>query len=94
MLNQFQRRGFGFDMVLASLNSNEHSISTSPMASEPHSPSSEPPLFVFKITTQINEKLTPSTFTQIRTQFEALLIEYDLMKFVSGTSKCPLPMTL
>jgi hypothetical protein len=34
--------------------------------------------------TTINEKLTASTFPQWRAQFEALLIGYDLMNFVTG----------
>jgi len=39
--------------------------------------------------TAINEKLTASTFPQWRAQFEALLIGYDLMNFVSGDLPCP-----
>jgi len=39
--------------------------------------------------TTINEKLIPSTFPQWRAQFEALLIGYDLIDFVTGTHKCP-----
>ncbi|KAJ0016455.1 hypothetical protein Pint_10413 [Pistacia integerrima] len=49
----------------------------------------ENPLVVFNITAQINEKLTPSTFPQWHAQFEALLIGYDLMDYVDGTSQCP-----
>jgi hypothetical protein len=37
----------------------------------------------------INEKLIPSTFPQWRAQFEALLIGYDLIDFVTGIHKCP-----
>ena len=37
----------------------------------------------------INEKLTASTFPQWRAQFEALLIGYDLMNFVTGDLQCP-----
>ena len=47
------------------------------------------PLVVFNITAQINEKLTPSTFPQWRAQFEALLIGYDLMNYVTGDLLCP-----
>lgn len=50
--------------------------------------SSETPLVVFNITTQINEKLTPSTFPQWRAQFEVLLIGYDLMDYVNGELHC------
>ena len=46
-------------------------------------------IIAFNITGQINEKLTPSTFLQWRAQFEALLIGYDLLKFVEGTLRCP-----
>ncbi|KAJ0007349.1 hypothetical protein Pint_30804 [Pistacia integerrima] len=49
----------------------------------------ENPLVVFNITAQINEKLTPSTFSQWRAQFEALLIGYDLMDYVNGDSILP-----
>lgn len=51
--------------------------------------STETPTVVFNIITQINEKLTPSTFPQWRAQFETLLIDYDLMDFISGISHCP-----
>ncbi|KAF5455151.1 hypothetical protein F2P56_024756, partial [Juglans regia] len=37
----------------------------------------------------INEKLTPSTFPQWHAQFEALLISYDLLDYVTGDSQCP-----
>jgi hypothetical protein len=50
----------------------------------------EPSLVVFNITTQINEKLTPSSFSQWQAQFEALLIGYDLLDCVNGESQCPL----
>ena len=46
-------------------------------------------LIALNITTQINEKLTPSTFPQWRAQFEALLIGYDLLDYVNGISSCP-----
>ena len=42
-----------------------------------------------RATTTINEKLVPSTFPQWRAQFEALLIGYDLIDFVTGIHKCP-----
>ena len=46
-------------------------------------------LIALNITTQINEKLTPTTFPQWRAQFEALLIGYDLLDYVEGTLRCP-----
>ncbi|WKA00424.1 hypothetical protein VitviT2T_018778 [Vitis vinifera] len=42
------------------------------------------PIITINATTTINEKLTPSTFPQWRAQFEALLIGYDLIDFVTG----------
>ena len=45
-------------------------------------------LIALNITTQINEKLTPTTFPQWRAQFEALLIGYDLLDYVQGTLRC------
>ena len=68
--------------------SNENSI---PMSST-NQPISSPELSLvfFNITTQINEKLTPSSFPQWRAQFEALLIGYDLLDYVNGESQCPL----
>ncbi|RVW64180.1 Retrovirus-related Pol polyprotein from transposon RE2 [Vitis vinifera] len=57
--------------------------------SSPTQPTFEIPLVVFNITAQINEKLTPSSFPQWRAQFEALLIGYDLMDYVTGESRCP-----
>ncbi|XP_042944777.1 uncharacterized protein LOC122278658 [Carya illinoinensis] len=65
--------------------SNEHSI----LMSSPTQPISKIPLVVFNITAQINEKLTPSSFPQWRAQFEALLIGYDLMDYVTGAFRCP-----
>ena len=47
------------------------------------------PLIALNITTQINEKLTPSTFSQWCAQFEALIIGYDLLNYVEGTIRCP-----
>ncbi|GFS40217.1 hypothetical protein Acr_00g0067230 [Actinidia rufa] len=47
------------------------------------------PLITLNITAQINEKLTPSTFPQWRAQFEALLIDYDLLDYVEGTLQYP-----
>ena len=46
------------------------------------------PIITINATTTINEKLTPSTFPQWRAQFEALLIGYDLIDFVTGVKKC------
>ena len=46
-------------------------------------------LIALNITAQINEKLTPTTFPQLRAQFEALLIGYDLLVYVQGTLRCP-----
>ncbi|KAF5475981.1 hypothetical protein F2P56_007732 [Juglans regia] len=48
----------------------------------------EPHLISINAATQINEKLTPATFPQWRAQFEALLIGYDLLNFVTGTLTC------
>ena len=53
--------------------------------------STENTLIVLTITTQINEKLMPSTFPQWRAQFEALLIGYNLLDYVHGVSQCPSP---
>ena len=68
--------------------SNENSILSSynPI-STPTSPI-EIPLIAFNISTQINEKLTPSTFSQWRAQFEALLIGYDLLDYITGDHPC------
>ncbi|RVW19000.1 Retrovirus-related Pol polyprotein from transposon RE1 [Vitis vinifera] len=41
------------------------------------------PIITINASTTINEKLTPSTFPQWRAQFEALLIGYDLIDFVT-----------
>ena len=49
----------------------------------------ENPLIALNITAQINKKLIPSTFPQWRAQFEALLIGYDLLDYVTGLSVCP-----
>ena len=48
------------------------------------------PLIALNIPTQINEKLTSSTFPQWCAQFEALLIGYNLLDYVEGTLRCPL----
>jgi hypothetical protein len=68
--------------------SNENLIPMS-FANQPTS-SPELSLVFFNITTQINEKLTPSSFPQWRAQFVALLIGYDLLDYVNGESQCPL----
>ena len=46
-------------------------------------------LTALNITAQINEKLTPTTFSQWRARFEALLIGYNLLDYVQGTLWCP-----
>jgi hypothetical protein len=51
--------------------------------------STENALIALTITTQINEKLTSSTFPRWRAQFEALLIGYNLFDYVHGISQCP-----
>ena len=51
----------------------------------------ETTLIALNITSQINEKLKPSTFPQWRAQFEALLIGYNLLDYVQGVSQCPSP---
>ncbi|KAF5468892.1 hypothetical protein F2P56_013003 [Juglans regia] len=53
------------------------------------SASSNNPLITINAATTINEKLTSSTFSQWRAQFEALLIGYDLMNFVTSDLQCP-----
>ncbi|KAF5443117.1 hypothetical protein F2P56_035705 [Juglans regia] len=81
-------------MVSDDHTSNETTIPNSDMSSsqnpnnQPFSPT-ETPLVALNITAQINEKLTPSTFSQWRAQFEALLIGYDLLDYVNGLSVCP-----
>jgi len=55
----------------------------------PHS-TTEAPLIALNIATQINEKLTPSTFPQWHVQFEALLIGYNLIDYVTSDKPCPL----
>eukprot|EP00258_Populus_trichocarpa_P037861 XP_024453880.1 uncharacterized protein LOC112326993 [Populus trichocarpa] len=47
------------------------------------------PIITINAATTINEKLIPSTFPQWRAQFEALLISYDLIDFVTGIHTCP-----
>ena len=49
----------------------------------------ETPLIALIITTQINEKITSSTFSQWRTQFKAFLIGYDLMDYATDRSVYP-----
>ncbi|RVW27791.1 Retrovirus-related Pol polyprotein from transposon RE2 [Vitis vinifera] len=84
--------------------SNESIPPISPMSSSPEQPqihfnthpisSTETTLVALNITAQINEKLTSSTFPQWRAQFEALLIGYDLLDYVTGISQCPSPSDL
>ncbi|RVX10738.1 Retrovirus-related Pol polyprotein from transposon RE2 [Vitis vinifera] len=79
--------------------SNESIPPISPMSSSPEQPqihlnthpisSTETTLVALNITAQINEKLTPFTFPQWRAQFEALLIGYDLLDYVTDISQCP-----
>ncbi|XP_041020409.1 uncharacterized protein LOC121262040 [Juglans microcarpa x Juglans regia] len=47
------------------------------------------PLIALNIIAQINEKLTPSTFPQWHTQFETLLIGYNLLDYIEGTLQFP-----
>ena len=76
-------------MVSGASPSNENPIlTTHHPVSTPTSPI-ETLLIAFNISTQINEKLTPSTFPQWHAQFEALLIGYDLLDFVTGDHPCP-----
>ncbi|XP_042968974.1 uncharacterized protein LOC122301643 [Carya illinoinensis] len=49
----------------------------------------ERPIIPINVVTTINEKLTPTTFPQWRVQFEALLIGYGLIDFVTGKHQCP-----
>ena len=44
---------------------------------------------IITLNTTIKEKLTPSTFPEWRAQFEALLVGYDLIDFVTGAKECP-----
>ncbi|XP_042939554.1 uncharacterized protein LOC122274594 [Carya illinoinensis] len=53
--------------------------------------STENTLVALYITAQINDKLAPSNFPYWCAQFEALLIGYDLLDYVTGISKCPSP---
>ncbi|XP_040997072.1 uncharacterized protein LOC121243077 [Juglans microcarpa x Juglans regia] len=53
------------------------------------SSSSETSIITINPATTINEKLTPATFSQWRAQFEALLIGYDLIDFVTRKHQCP-----
>ena len=47
------------------------------------------PITTINTVTTINKKLTPSTFSQWRAQFEALLIDYDFIDFFTGAKKSP-----
>jgi hypothetical protein len=75
----------------------EQEISNENLIPHNHNPISTPPsptetpLIALNITSQINDKLTPSTFLQWRAQFEALLIGYDLLDYVTGEKICPIP---
>lgn len=73
--------------------SNEYLSSSLAMTSPIGAPSSSPsntPIITINAANIINEKLTPSTFPQWRAQFEALLIGYDLMNFVTGDLQYPI----
>lgn len=48
------------------------------------------PIITINATTTINEKLIPITFPQWRAQFEALLIGYDLIDFVTENHTYPI----
>jgi len=56
--------------------------------------STHSPIITINAAITINEKLIPSTFPQWQDQFEALLIGYDVIDFVTGTHKCPAIDTL
>ncbi|KAF5475932.1 hypothetical protein F2P56_007686 [Juglans regia] len=71
--------------------SSSEQTSTQTPHTHPISPT-ENALIALNISTQINEKLTPSTFPQWRAQFEALLISYNLLDYVNGISQCPSPV--
>ena len=79
-------------MVLERPSSHENSIlnfeNTHHPISTPPSPT-DIPLISFNISAQINEKLTPSTFPQWRAQFEALLIGYNLLDYVTSDNPPP-----
>lgn len=45
---------------------------------------SDSPIITINVAITINKKLTPATFPQWWAQFEALLISYDLIDFVTG----------
>lgn len=86
-------------MVSVEPASNETILPNSTMSSSSKQPqihlnthpnsSTENTLVALNITARINEKLTPSTFPQWHAQFEALLIGYDLLDYVTGISQCP-----
>ncbi|KAF8413145.1 hypothetical protein HHK36_001121 [Tetracentron sinense] len=81
-------------MVSTEPSSHENSIPTSANTHHPISTPPSPtdtPLIALNISAQINEKLTPSTFPQWRAQFEALLIGYNLLDYVTGDNPCPPP---
>lgn len=47
--------------------------------------SNEKPLVALNIIAQINKKSTPLTFPHWCAQFQALLLDYDLLEYVNGT---------
>ncbi|KAJ0021733.1 hypothetical protein Pint_31459 [Pistacia integerrima] len=81
-------------MVSEQSSSHENSIPTSGnttnLVTSPPSPTNVS-LIALNISAQINEKLTPSTFSQWRAQFEALLIGYNLFDYIAGTNSLPPP---
>ena len=81
-------------MVSKQPSSHENSILNSENSHHPISTPPSPtniPLIALNISAQINEKLTPSTFPQWRAQFEALLIGYNLLDYVTGNNPSPPP---
>ena len=81
-------------MVSEQPSSHENSILNSENTHHPISTPPSPtdiPLIAFNISAQINEKLTPSTFPHWRAQFEALLIGYNLLDYVTGDNPPPPP---
>ena len=73
-----------------SQNPNNHLASQNPNT-QPASPT-ETPLIALNIAAQINGKLTSSTFSQWCAQFEALLIVYDLLDYVTDKTVSQPPM--
>jgi len=86
------RAAFSHEQTNPSLNMSASADQTTEIHPNTHPISStENALIALTISTQINEKLMPSTFPQWRAQFEALLIGYNLLDYVHGVSQCPSP---